>query len=80
LFQAFNSPAVVDKLSELVGVQLYPDNGLHGGGWHIHGKGGHLGLWSHAAANISRLNCSRKSVQSLTVQSFLTLHRIPGTA
>lgn len=42
LFQTLNSPAVVDALSELVGVQLYPDHGLHGGGWHIHGTGGNL--------------------------------------
>lgn len=42
LFQTLNSPAVIDQLSQIVGVQLYPDNGLHGGGWHIHGTGGNL--------------------------------------
>jgi hypothetical protein len=26
----------------VVGVPLYPDPGLHGGGWHIHGSGGNL--------------------------------------
>lgn len=41
-FQYLNSSEVVNTLSELVGVQLYPDHGLHGGGWHIHGNGGKL--------------------------------------
>lgn len=42
LFQTLNSAPVIDKLSEIVGTQLYADNGLHGGGWHIHGTGGNL--------------------------------------
>lgn len=29
-------------LSEICGVELFPDIGLHGGGWHIHGEGGNL--------------------------------------
>jgi hypothetical protein len=29
-------------LSNAVGTKLYPDPGLHGGGWHIHGVGGNL--------------------------------------
>jgi Rps23 Pro-64 3,4-dihydroxylase Tpa1-like proline 4-hydroxylase len=37
-----NSPDFVEKLSQLIGVQLYADNGLHGGGWHSHGRGGNL--------------------------------------
>lgn len=41
-FQYLNSPEVVNTLSDLVGVQLYPDHGLHGGGWHMHGNGGKL--------------------------------------
>lgn len=40
--QHLNSPEVVEVLSDLVGIQLYPDHGLHGGGWHIHGNGGKL--------------------------------------
>lgn len=36
------SKTFVDALSELCGVQLFPDIGLHGGGWHIHGNGGNL--------------------------------------
>ena len=40
--QYLNSQPVIDTLSELAGVQLYPDHGLHGGGWHIHGNGGKL--------------------------------------
>lgn len=31
-----------DLLSEHIGVPLYEDPGLHGGGWHIHGKNGNL--------------------------------------
>ena len=41
-FQYLNSPEVVNTLSDLVGLQLYPDHGLHGGGWHMHGSGGKL--------------------------------------
>lgn len=40
--QYLNSNKVVDTLSELVGMQLYTDHGLHGGGWHMHSKGGKL--------------------------------------
>ncbi len=42
LFSYLNSPEFVDFLGNLLQVKLYPDNGLHGGGWHIHGKGGIL--------------------------------------
>lgn len=42
LFSLFNSPEFVETLSAHVGVQLYADQGLHGGGWHIHGSGGNL--------------------------------------
>jgi len=41
-FEKINSPEFVGFLSELVGVKLYPDYGLHGGGWHCHGQGGNL--------------------------------------
>lgn len=40
--QFLNSETVISAFSELVGVQLYPDHGLHGGGWHMHGNGGKL--------------------------------------
>lgn len=42
LFSYLNSSEFVDYLSDLLQIKLYPDNGLHGGGWHIHGKGGIL--------------------------------------
>lgn len=41
-FTFLNSPIVLESLSNIVGVQLYPDHGLHGGGWHIHASGGKL--------------------------------------
>lgn len=38
-----NSRAFIDSLLvPVVGVDLEPDSGLHGGGWHIHGQGGNL--------------------------------------
>ncbi len=41
-FQSLNSPEFIEFLSELAGVQLFCDPGLHGAGWHIHGTGGNL--------------------------------------
>ena len=41
-FSFLNSPMVLETLSNIVGTQLHPDNGLHGGGWHIHASGGKL--------------------------------------
>lgn len=41
-FQYLNSNEFIDLLSGLYGKKLYPDYGLHGGGWHIHKKGGNL--------------------------------------
>lgn len=42
-FDRVNSPAFVKLLSETFGITpLYPDQGLHGGGWHIHAAGGRL--------------------------------------
>lgn len=40
--QFLNSEPVISALSKLTGVKLYPDHGLHGGGWHMHGNGGKL--------------------------------------
>lgn len=41
-FNTINSNEFVRKLSDLAGIELYPDCGLHGGGLHIHGSGGNL--------------------------------------
>ena len=44
-YQAFsflNSDLVLGTLSNLVGCPFYADQGLHGGGWHIHANGGKL--------------------------------------
>lgn len=44
-YQAFsflNSNLVLDTLSNKIGCSLYADQGLHGGGWHIHANGGKL--------------------------------------
>ena len=87
VFRELISEDFMKILSESLGVPLYQDPGLHGGGWHMHGPGGnlnphfdysihpkvglqrkvnviiylssalkeehggHLGLWSHDAAN-----------------------------
>jgi len=37
-----NSPQMIKLLEKHVGVNLFPDMGLHGGGWHMHGSGGNL--------------------------------------
>jgi hypothetical protein len=42
IFNFLYSPVFVNFLSDLTGVRLFPDSGLHGGGWHIHGNGGNL--------------------------------------
>ena len=42
LFQYLASSEFVGLLSQVVGIPLYADPGLHGGGWHIHGPGGNL--------------------------------------
>ena len=49
----------ISKLSNITGVNpLYPDIGLHGGGWHMHGKGGrlsvHLDYSIHPKLNLQR--------------------------
>jgi hypothetical protein len=41
-FQGLNAPEFVQLLSDSLGLHLYADQGLHGGGWHIHGTGGNL--------------------------------------
>jgi Rps23 Pro-64 3,4-dihydroxylase Tpa1-like proline 4-hydroxylase len=42
VFRELISEDFMSILSEAVGVPLYQDPGLHGGGWHIHGTGGNL--------------------------------------
>lgn len=41
-FSEINSTRFVKRLSEFTGLDLIPDNGLHGGGLHIHSAGGNL--------------------------------------
>ena len=44
-FTFLNSTEFVDILRDKTGIQsLYPDIGLHGGGWHIHSRGGKLNI------------------------------------
>jgi len=42
IFMMLNSIKMIELLEKYVGVNLFPDFGLHGGGWHIHGQGGNL--------------------------------------
>lgn len=42
LFEYLTSENFVKELSEALSLNLLPDPGLHGGGWHIHGAGGNL--------------------------------------
>lgn len=43
--QALNSAEFICELEEITGIYgLYPDPGLHGAGWHIHGPGGKLNV------------------------------------
>ena len=60
IFSNLLSMDFVSKLSEITGVTpLYPDIGLHGGGWHMHGKSGNLAV--HLDYSIHpKLNLQRK--------------------
>ncbi|WP_413678363.1 2OG-Fe(II) oxygenase [Prochlorococcus sp. MIT 0916] len=44
VFSYLNSNDFIEYISKCLfkNILLYPDFGLHGGGWHIHGKGGKL--------------------------------------
>jgi hypothetical protein len=42
LFNFLNSDEVVAQMSELAGMKVWADPGLHGGGWHTHARGGKL--------------------------------------
>jgi len=59
LFMHLSSSNFVQQIKELTGIQsLYPDIGLHGAGWHIHGTGGklnvHLDYSIHPKLNLQR--------------------------
>ena len=43
VFDYLNSPRFVSQVAALVGCELFPDPGLHGG-WHAHGRGGKLNV------------------------------------
>lgn len=42
MFSFLNSNLVLETLSSKININLIPDHGLHGGGWHIHSNGGKL--------------------------------------
>lgn len=42
--QHLMSPSFVGKIEHLTNTKLYPDYGLHGGGWHMQGNGGILNV------------------------------------
>ena len=42
LFRELISKDFIQVLSQEIGIPLYQDPGLHGGGWHIHSAGGNL--------------------------------------
>lgn len=42
VFRELISGEFINILTESIGVSLFQDPGLHGGGWHIHGQGGNL--------------------------------------
>jgi Rps23 Pro-64 3,4-dihydroxylase Tpa1-like proline 4-hydroxylase len=41
-FKFLCSEKFVDDLGKILGIKLFPDYGLHGGGWHLHPDGGKL--------------------------------------
>lgn len=58
-FMHLSSSDFVQKIKDLTGIRsLYPDIGLHGAGWHIHGTGGklnvHLDYSIHPKLNLQR--------------------------
>ncbi|WP_067065708.1 2OG-Fe(II) oxygenase [Roseateles chitosanitabidus] len=42
VFKELTSDAISKAMADALDVNLYPDQGLHGGGWHIHSTGGNL--------------------------------------
>lgn len=59
-FKYLNSPEFVEYICNITGIKkLYPDYGLHGAGWHMHGQGGKLNV--HLDYNIHpKLKLQRK--------------------
>ena len=44
-FSLMNTPEFVEKIRKITGIaNLEADYGLHGGGWHMHGRGGKLNM------------------------------------
>ena len=60
IFSNLLSVDFIEKLSKITGISpLYPDIGLHGGGWHMHSKNGNLAV--HLDYSIHpKLNLQRK--------------------
>ena len=87
-YQAFyylNSNQFLDLLSEVVGVKLYSDPGLHGGGWHIHKSGGklnpHLDYSLHPKIGLARkINLIIYVSENLKPENGGTLGLYSGTA
>lgn len=56
--QYLNSPGFIHQLNQVTGLQLIPDHGLHGAGWHIQGAGSrlnvHLDYSLHPKLNLER--------------------------
>lgn len=60
VLQYLCSENFVNFIKELTGIKnLYPDYGLHGGGWHMHGKGGNLNVHKDYSIH-PKLNLQRK--------------------
>ena len=59
LFNFLNSDEIVAQMSELAGVKVWADPGLHGGGWHTHSRGGklntHLDYSIHPKLGLERI-------------------------
>jgi len=57
-FSFLNSPYVLEALNSITNTHLYPDPGLHGGGWHVHASGGklnpHLDYSIHPTLHLQR--------------------------
>lgn len=60
VFQYLCSGEFVDFVKEVTGIKnIYPDYGLHGGGWHMHGTGGNLNVHKDYSIH-PKLNLQRK--------------------
>ena len=60
IFSHLNSTEFIETIREITGIQtLYPDIGLHGGGWHMHSRGGKLNIHLDYVIN-PKLNLQRK--------------------